>query len=106
MLFLEINPDRASLIAMFNKDRERMVHFKDWSDEMLLSINAPALVINGDKDVILPEHAVKMSKLIPNSRLMILPATHGSYIGAAESPATGSWMIAATVAVINDFLVP
>ncbi|HET8573604.1 MAG TPA: alpha/beta hydrolase [Edaphocola sp.] len=102
--FLEINPDRERLAAMFNKDRERMVHFEDWSDEMLRSVTAPALIIDGDKDVISPEHAVKMSRLMPNSRLFILPAAHGSYIGAAESPAAGSCAITATLAVINDFL--
>jgi hypothetical protein len=28
--FLKINPDTAALENMFNKDRARMVTFKDW----------------------------------------------------------------------------
>lgn len=102
--FLKINPDSGKLMNMFNKDRNRMLHFRDWNDEMLRSVKAPALLINGDRDVILPEHAVKMSKLLPNSRLMLLPGGHGAYLGAAESPGASTDIIELTVAVINDFL--
>jgi hypothetical protein len=34
---------------MFNKDKERMLHFKDWKDEDLASIKNPSLIIAGDK---------------------------------------------------------
>jgi pimeloyl-ACP methyl ester carboxylesterase len=102
--FLQINPDSSKLISMFNKDRERMLNFTDWKDEMLRSMKAPALIICGDRDVILPEHTVAMSKLIPDSRLMILPAEHGSYIGAAESPQAGDNVIELTAGIITDFL--
>lgn len=102
--FLKINPDSSKLLTMFNKDRERMLHFKDWGDEMISAIKAPTLIISGDQDVILPEHAVAMSKLIPDARLMILPAAHGAYIGAAESPAVDSNIIKMTVGVIKNFL--
>src|SRR6266487_1701820 len=33
--FLKINPDTAMLQIMFDKDRERMIEFKDWSDEQI-----------------------------------------------------------------------
>ena len=102
--FLQINPDSSKLISMFNKDRERMLNFSDWKDEMLRSIKAPALIICGDRDVILPEHTVAMSKLIVDSRLMILPAEHGSYMGAAESPQAGNNVIELTAGIITDFL--
>lgn len=101
--FLEINPDSTRLLTMFNKDRDRMLQFQDWNDETLLSIKAPALIINGDHDVVLPAHAVAMSKLIKNSRLMILPATHGSYMGADDSPPE-SKLIDMTVVLIEEFL--
>jgi pimeloyl-ACP methyl ester carboxylesterase len=101
--FFEINPDMDKLMTMFNKDRQRMVEFTDWPDEWLASITAPALIINGDKDVILNSHAVRMSSLIGQSRLMILPATHGSYIGAAESPGDDH-LVMLTANVIVRFL--
>lgn len=101
--FLKINPDENKLLNMFDKDRERMLNFIDWNDEMLRSIKMPTLIINGDRDVILNEHVVKMSKLIPNSRLMILPAEHGAYIGVAESPGTDDVLIKMVVEIIKGF---
>jgi pimeloyl-ACP methyl ester carboxylesterase len=102
--FLKINPDSNALLTMFNKDRERMLQFRDWSDELMRSIKSPTLIISGDRDVISAEHAVVMSKLIPNARLMILPAMHGAYIGASEVPDAGGKLHELTVAVVEDFL--
>ena len=79
--FLEVTPDTARLRIMFNKDVERMRGFKDWSDEQIKSIAVPTLLINGDTDVITPEHAVEMHRLIPHSQLAILPGGHGKYMG-------------------------
>ncbi|HET6993813.1 MAG TPA: alpha/beta hydrolase [Chitinophagaceae bacterium] len=102
--FLKINPDSNALLTMFNKDRERMLQFRDWSDELMRSIKAPTLIISGDRDVVSTEHAVVMSKLIPNARLMIFPAMHGAYMGAAEVPDAGSKIHELTVTVVEDFL--
>jgi pimeloyl-ACP methyl ester carboxylesterase len=102
--FLKINPDRNALLTMFNKDRERMLQFRDWSDELMRSIKSPTLIISGDRDVVSVEHAAAMSKIIPNARLMILPAMHGAYIGAAEVPDAGSKLHELTVAVVEYFL--
>lgn len=101
--YLQVNNDPQGLQTMFNKDRERMLNFKDWSDETLTSIQAPALLISADHDVAKPEHAVKMSQLIPNAELMILPGTHGSCIGEICSNQS-SEIPEATVAVIREFL--
>ena len=102
--FLKITPDSSKLMTMFNKDRERMVQFKDWKDEDLRSIKAPTLIINGDRDVVLPAHAVVMSGLIANSRLVILPATHGSYMGVSESSGVDTKMTKMTATIIEEFL--
>jgi pimeloyl-ACP methyl ester carboxylesterase len=102
--FLDINPDPSHLLAMFDKDRGRMLNFEDWKDELLRGIRVPTLIINGDRDVVSPEHMVKMSKIIPDCRLLILPAAHGAYMGVAESPAVANQIIRLTVEVIKDFL--
>lgn len=102
--YLQINNDKQGLQTMFNKDRERMVQFKDWSDEQLRSIQAPAFLIIGDHDVVMPEHAVKMSQLIPNAQLMILPGTHGSFIGEVCAAEEGSKMPEITISIIEEFL--
>lgn len=63
-------------------DRE----FEGWPPEAIQSIKAPTLVIIGDSDVVRPEHAVQMFRLLgggvsgdlaglPNSQLAVLPGT-------------------------------
>ena len=102
--FLKIDPDSAALKNMFEKDVARMIAFKDWSDDDLKAIKAPALIINADKDVITNEHAVKMSKLIPKAELMILPGTHGTYFGEICTAVPGSKLPEMTVEMIEEFL--
>lgn len=79
--FLNVNPDSSRLHTMYRKCADRMINFRDFSDEELKSISCPVLLINGDKDVATSEHAVSMSKLIPDCRLAIIPGGHGEYIG-------------------------
>lgn len=73
------NPE--GLQMMHDRDVKRMIHFKDIPDEKIKSIKVPALIIIGDKDVILPEHALEMHRQIENSQLAIIPGGHGEYIG-------------------------
>ncbi|MBK1897082.1 alpha/beta fold hydrolase [Chryseobacterium paridis] len=80
--FLELNPDFSKLENMFDKDSKRMQTFKDWDDDIVRSLDFPSLFISGDKDVMKPEHVIEMWRLAPKSQLMILPATHGSYMMA------------------------
>lgn len=79
--FLKVNPDSIKLMNLYQKCSDRMNNFKDFPDEQLKSIKSPVLFISGDKDVGTPEHMVAMSRLIPNSRLAIVPGGHGEYIG-------------------------
>jgi len=102
--YLQINNDQKGLQTMFNKDKERMLQFKDWNDEVLRSIKARTLLINADHDVVTNEHAVKMSHIIPNAQLMILPGTHGSFIGEVCTAEEGSKMPEAVALMIKEFL--
>jgi pimeloyl-ACP methyl ester carboxylesterase len=102
--FMQIKNDSAALQTMFEKDRNRMLHFADWRDEDLAMIKAPALILIGDKDVVTPEHAFKMSEKIPGSRLMILPGNHGSFIGEGMKDMTNSKMPMYTTSMIREFL--
>jgi pimeloyl-ACP methyl ester carboxylesterase len=102
--YLEINNDEKGLLAMFTKDRDRMLHFKDWNDDELRSIESPALLICGDRDVMTTEHTVKMSRLIPTAQLMIHPGTHGSCIGEVCAVEEGSRMPEMTTEMILEFL--
>ena len=79
--FLKVTPDSAKLMNMFRKCADRMIHFKEFTDDEIQSIKAPVLLINGEADVATSEHMVAMAKLIPNCKLAIIPGGHGAYIG-------------------------
>jgi len=79
--YLKANPDSAGLRKMFNRDVERMLSFKDIADEKIKNIQAHALIINGDRDVVRTEHAFELSRTLPHAQLAILPGGHGEYIG-------------------------
>lgn len=79
--YLEINPNPDALLTMYKRDVARMQSFKDIKEEDIRAIQAPALIVIGDNDVVRPEHAVEMYRQIKNAKLMILPGGHGDYIG-------------------------
>ncbi len=102
--YLAVNPDEQGLVNMFNKDRARRLAFSDWSDEELASINVPALLMVGDRDVITVAHMAHMAGLITGARLAVLPGTHGSFIGEALSLVPGSIMPSVAAAVFREFI--
>ena len=102
--YLKIKNDSTALLNMFNRDVERMVTFKDWSDEQIKSIQAPTLLISGTHDVGSPEHAVEMYRLIPKCQLAILPGTHGTYLGEIATLNNGKWTQEYATDLIEQFL--
>lgn len=102
--FLALTPDKDRLQIMFERDRDRMIAFTDWTDEQIRSITAPTLLINGDKDVMPVENAVEMYRLIPNCQLAILPGIHGKYIGEITSSQNGPKDAAAIMPLLEEFL--
>jgi pimeloyl-ACP methyl ester carboxylesterase len=69
------SPHPERLQSYFEKSTKRMLEFKDIADDALKAIQAPALIVLGDRDVVTPEHAAAMQRLIPNAELAILPNT-------------------------------
>lgn len=101
--YLKINPDSAALHQMYMRDVTRMQNFQDITDEQMKSIKAPAFIIASDNDVVTPEHAVEMFRMLPQSKLAIFPGGHGEYIGELTMP-QDSAVIAGTVSMIESFL--
>ena len=101
--FLSVNPDTNALHRMYERDVARMHSFPDITDDQMKSIQAPALIIIGDKDVATAEHAKEMQGLISGSQLEIIPGGHGDYIGELTTP-IDSAKIKSTVARVNKFL--
>jgi pimeloyl-ACP methyl ester carboxylesterase len=95
--------DSRGLMRMFEKDRNRMLEFKDWTDEDLAGIKAPCLVLAGDKDVATAAHTVAMANAIPGSTLAIIPGNHGSFINEGLTK-SDSQIPTLTVEMIIEFL--
>lgn len=102
--FLRINPDNAALINMHDKDRARMLGFKDWPASDIQSIGAPALIVVSDKDVVRPEHALEMVHLLPNGRLAVFLGGHGEFFGEAMSTRPNSRVPELFAAMVEEFL--
>ncbi|HTH56646.1 MAG TPA: alpha/beta hydrolase [Cyclobacteriaceae bacterium] len=102
--FLKVNPDSIRLQTMFEHDRDRMVNFKGWTDEQIKSITIPTLLINGDMDVLTPEHAVEMHRMLSRSQLTILPGGHGKYMGEITTLGKDGQFADYLTPLVNEFL--
>jgi pimeloyl-ACP methyl ester carboxylesterase len=102
--YLKANPDPKGLHTMFERDVARMAAFKDMSEEEIRAIESPALVINGDSDVVRPEHALSLFRLLPHAQLAILPSGHGDYLGEICAPDKNSKTPGWVASMIEEFL--
>jgi pimeloyl-ACP methyl ester carboxylesterase len=83
--YLRVAPHPEDLQRFFDKSVQRMSSFKGWTPEQLRAITAPTLVVAGDQDVVRPEQAVQMFRLLPNAQLAILPGTsHMAIVNRAD----------------------
>ena len=101
--YLKINPDKEALFTMFKRDVARMQSFTDINEEEIKAITSPALIMIGDADIVRPEHAVEMYRLLPHARLAIFPGAHGEYIGEIATPQDPK-LIATTISMVEKFL--
>jgi pimeloyl-ACP methyl ester carboxylesterase len=102
--YLEANPDPKGLQTMFERDVARMMAFRDISDMEIQAIQMPALVINGAAELVRAEHALALSKALPNAQVAILPGGHGDYIGEICAIDKDSKVPALVTAMIEAFL--
>jgi pimeloyl-ACP methyl ester carboxylesterase len=102
--YLKANPDPDGLRAMFDRDVARMVAFKDISDADIQTIQAPALVLNGDAEVVRAPHALALADALPHGKLAILPGGHGEYIGEICAGDKADGTPAFVTAMIEAFL--
>jgi pimeloyl-ACP methyl ester carboxylesterase len=96
------NPE--GLLAMYSRDAQRMLTFRDMNEQDIRSIQAPAFVIIGDQDVVRPEGAVALFRLLPHGRLSIFPGPHGECLGEIATGRPGSRVPELLVSVIEEFL--
>jgi pimeloyl-ACP methyl ester carboxylesterase len=101
--YLKITASEAGLHAMYERDSKRMLAFRDIPDAALRSIEAPALVTVGDRDVVRVEHALALSRLLPHGRLCVLPGGHGEYFGEIGFHASDR-VVRAFADLVEEFL--
>jgi pimeloyl-ACP methyl ester carboxylesterase len=83
--YLRVAPHPEQFTTFHDKSVKRMLEFKDWPAERIRSIDAPTLVLSGDADVVRPEHAVEMFRLLPHGQLAVLPdADHTAVMRRAD----------------------
>jgi pimeloyl-ACP methyl ester carboxylesterase len=84
--YMKIAPRPKDFARLFAKMTQMNQNFHNLSAETIQAIQTPTLVIVGDSDIIRPEHAVEMFRLLgggvpgdmaglPKSQLAILPGT-------------------------------
>ena len=104
--YARIAPNPEGWSALIEKAVRMDLEFDGWPSGAVRSIGAPTLVVIGDADIVRPEHAVEMLRLLgggvpgdlaglPRARLAILPGTtHVTMMEGAD------WLIP----MIGEFL--
>lgn len=102
--YLSVAPNPGGLQSHVEKSQSMMRSFNNIPEEAVTGIKKPTLVIIGDKDVVRPEHAIKMQRLIDGARLAILPGTHGSYIGELSGGLAKSRLPQVSISLVEEFM--
>jgi pimeloyl-ACP methyl ester carboxylesterase len=105
--YMKIAPHPENFAALFEKKTHMDRQLQDVPHDLVRGIKAPTLLIIGDSDLVRPEHAVEMFRLLgggvfgdmppglPNSQLAVLPGTsHVTLVDRAD------WL----VSMVNAFL--
>jgi pimeloyl-ACP methyl ester carboxylesterase len=73
--YRKVAPQPENLRTFHDKAAQRMRDFKDIPGDAIRAIAAPTLVMIGDADIVRPEHALELSRLLPHAQLAVLPGT-------------------------------
>jgi pimeloyl-ACP methyl ester carboxylesterase len=75
--YLKVAPHPENLESFFYKCRNRMRDFENVPDDAIQAITASTLVLGSDRDVMSPDGAVALFRLLQHAQLAILPGvTH------------------------------
>ncbi len=105
--YSRIAPHPEDWTTLIEKVKRIDQEFQGWLPEDIQSIQAPTLVIIGDSDIVRPEHAVEMFRLLgggvagdlaglPRSQLAVLPGTtHVTLVERAD------WLLSIITVFLN-----
>ncbi len=88
------HPEKWPLLV--EKIKSMLLDSKGFRPEEMKSIQAPAMVMIGDADIVRPEHAVEMYRLLPHGQLGVLPAS--THFAPMERP---GWVSSMTRAFLQ-----
>ena len=86
--YLRTAPHPEQFQSYFEKSQKRMLEFRDIPNDAIKSITAPALILIGDRDVIRPEHALEMMRLLPHAEMAMMPDTNHM-----QMPERAAWWV-------------
>ena len=93
--YLKVAPHPEDWATLVSKVKKQAMEFKGFSPETLQSIQQPTLVMIGDNDFHSVEHEARLFRLLPHSRLAVLPGTNHDSVNQRPD-----WI----VSMIQDFL--
>jgi pimeloyl-ACP methyl ester carboxylesterase len=99
-----LNPDPAHQQLLFDLDADRTRASADWPPEDLAALGVPVLVLAGDRDVVTAAHAAWTAAAIPGARLLVVPGSHGDYLGEVLAAGGDLTTLRATVPFLTRFL--
>jgi pimeloyl-ACP methyl ester carboxylesterase len=71
--YLAVAPQPENFESFFYKCAYRMRDFQDIPDDLIRRITAPTLAISSDRDVMRPEHALELARLLPHAQAAVIP---------------------------------
>jgi pimeloyl-ACP methyl ester carboxylesterase len=105
--YTRIAPNPEDFATLFAKKTQMDRGIQDLPAEAIEAMEAPTLLIIGDSDIVCPEHALEMFRLLgggvmgalaglPNSRLAVLPGTtHVSLVERSD------WLVSMITAFLD-----
>lgn len=100
-----LNPQRPDHAReLFLTDQAQMMRFTDWPEDALRAISCPTLILAADHDVVRTSHTVELADLIPGAQLLIVPGSHGDYLGELLGAAGDTRAMHRTLPFLLDFL--
>jgi pimeloyl-ACP methyl ester carboxylesterase len=94
--YVKVAPDPKQWPALVAKIANMLPDAKGFLPEAVRAIKAPTLIMIGDSDIVLPEHAVQVFRLHQHAQLAVLPGA--SHFAPMERP---DWIVSMTRAFFN-----
>jgi pimeloyl-ACP methyl ester carboxylesterase len=105
--YMRVAPRPEVFPRLVGKVKELDLGWRGWSADTIKSIKSPVLIVIGDSDIVRPEHAIELFRLLgggvagdlaglPASQLAVLPGTtHVSVVHQVE------WLTSMTLSFID-----